>query len=491
MPVSNKTFLRGAVSLLGAGLLVLIGIVAASIILATRTTELNTALLQARNDRLLTEDVLQSLLELETGQRGYLLTGDTAYLRPFELARKRIPGEMKRLNAVGGRIGFRPQEMALLSATVSAKLDEISQTVRLARAGHRDQALSLVSTNRGLALMDNARRMLSSVIAGAEDRVTTNVGATIATSQRLRTVTEAGGALIVLFGLGALLLTIRYTRELREAHQAMEQMYAGLEERVAERTVSLSQANEEIQRFAYIVSHDLRSPLVNIMGFTSELEVGVGTLQQYIAAEPPDEGLKAQARTAVSQDLPEAVRFIRSSTVKMDNLIKAILQLSREGRRVLTPETVDLNKLVTSSIANLKHQADAVGAKLEIQGSLPTLVSDRLALEQVFSNLLDNALKYLSPERAGHIVVSATKRGTRSIVSVKDNGRGIAEQDHQRVFDLFRRAGAQDKPGEGIGLAHVRALVRRLGGEITLRSRLGEGSDFQVELPKSIPAQAS
>jgi len=487
MALTNNIFLRGALLLLAAGLVVLFGIVSAAITLANRTSGLGTALLIARNDRTMTEHVLLSLLDLETGQRGYLIAGDPTYLQPFEGGRRRLPGELNALARIAARRGLSPQQTALLRATAMANLDELTQTVELARAGHRDQAIAIVRTNHGLALMDNARRLLESLRAAAEQRIAANAKAMIETSARLRFVTEAGGALIMLFGIGALLLAVRYTTALQQATGDLEQLNMSLEDRVAERTRSLSRANDEIQRFAHIVSHDLRAPLVNIMGFTSELEIASETLKTFVTADIRDEKLAAVARIAVMEDIPESVRFIRSSTAKMDNLIKAILRLSREGRRTLTAERIDLTQLARAAAASLQHQADSVGATIDVPGELPVLISDRLTLEQVLSNLLDNALKYLSPERPGHIVVRARDEGRQIVLSVEDNGRGIAKQDHERIFDLFRRAGAQDKPGEGIGLAHVRAIVRRLGGDITVRSRLGEGSEFRVELPKLIP----
>ena len=110
-------------------------------------------------------------------------------------------------------------------------------------------------------------------------------------------------------------------------------------------------------------------------------------------------------------------------------------------------------------------------------------------MEQVFGNLVDNALKYLQPGRAGRVVVRGREDRGRLVYEVQDNGRGIDPRDHERVFDLFRRAGVQDQPGEGIGLAHVRALVHRLGGSITLESALDRGSVFRVSLPPRPPAE--
>ena len=114
---------------------------------------------------------------------------------------------------------------------------------------------------------------------------------------------------------------------------------------------------------------------------------------------------------------------------------------------------------------------------------LPANVSDRLALEQIFSNLIDNALKYLKPGIPGDLSVRGRTKLGFAIFEITDNGRGIDARDHQRIFDLFRRAGNQDKAGQGIGLAHVRALVRRLGGTISVSSELNSGSTFTITLP--------
>jgi signal transduction histidine kinase len=114
---------------------------------------------------------------------------------------------------------------------------------------------------------------------------------------------------------------------------------------------------------------------------------------------------------------------------------------------------------------------------------LPPLYADRLAIEQIFGNLFENAIKYLRPQVPGRIAFYAARHGDDIAFTVEDNGRGIAGKDIDRIFDPFRRAGLQDQPGEGIGLAHVRMLVRRLGGKISCQSEIGSGSRFIVTLP--------
>ena len=268
---------------------------------------------------------------------------------------------------------------------------------------------------------------------------------------------------------------------------------ANLEAIVEARVGDLRLANEEIQRFAYIVSHDLRAPLVNVLGFTSELDAARGDLETFLedVERATPQLVTPDRRALIKQDLPEALGFIRASTAKMDRLINAILKLSREGRRKLMPETIDLAALVVAQSASLAQQLEAREATIEIDGELPPLVSDRLAVEQVFGNLIENAVKYLAPSRAGRIVVSGAKEGRELRYAIADNGRGIDEKDFERIFELFRRSGEQDTRGEGIGLAYVRNLARRLGGDVSVTSILGEGSTFIVVLPATFQERAA
>jgi signal transduction histidine kinase len=300
---------------------------------------------------------------------------------------------------------------------------------------------------------------------------------------------------VVLAGI-SIFLVRRSARARDDAETSLRDNNVNLEATVDERTADLREANDEIQRFAYIVSHDLRSPLVNIMGFTSELEelrtdifrriaslgrATVPALPAPMAIEEIEQALEGEDKQ-LSQDFSEALGFIKSSIAKMDRLISAILNLTREGRREFEPVRIDTRELIEGIVATVAHQAAEAEASIRIE-PLPHITSDRLALEQIFSNLIDNALKYLKPGVPGDISIRGRTKLGFAIFEIADNGRGIDPRDHQRIFDLFRRAGTQDKPGQGIGLAHVRALVRRLGGTMSVSSELDSGSSFTITLP--------
>lgn len=483
MPLFGSSFARRTITFLAAGVLALLAIVAVSIWLSVRTAQHAEEAVAEREIRSLTTNLLAATIDAETGQRGYLLTGEARYLGPFERAQPRLRRDMANLRE---RVANDPAQLAAvneLSSVIDAKMVELTETIEQAKAGRRDAAIQTVLSDHGRLLMEKARSQLAQLISNAEKRVAERLEAVNDGAEILSWVTIAGSLLIVLFAAGASWTVMNYTRELVAARGELQVLNAGLEERVAERTEALTRANDEIQRFAYIVSHDLRSPLVNIMGFTSELEAAMKTVGPYVAG---DVTMAGRARVATEEDIPEALRFIRASTGKMDGLINAILKLSREGRRELRAEPVDLVTLFKNAAASVRHQTDEVGAEISVPTSAPALVSDRLAMEQIVGNVVDNAVKYLARDRPGRIVITTGETARRVHIDVTDNGRGIAEQDHERIFELFRRAGAQDRPGEGIGLAHVRALVRRLGGDITVQSELGRGTTFRIDLPRRL-----
>ena len=248
--------------------------------------------------------------------------------------------------------------------------------------------------------------------------------------------------------------------------------------------MDLEATNQELRAFAYIVSHDMRVPLVNIGGYANELRSLVDEIKE--AVGPLVEGLDPESGRKVNrlfeEDLPEALGFIEGSVDKLERQIEAILQLSRVGRLGLQPHTLNLKTLVLETLETLTHRLAAVGASVEVE-ELPVVVSDRNAMELVIGNLLDNAVKYLDASRAGRIKVEAERTPGHVTLHIRDNGRGIAEADQARIFDVFRRVGHRDVPGEGMGLAYVKAVMRRLGGQVRCESVLGRGSTFSIDIP--------
>jgi len=487
--VLNRRVLYGRSerALLIAGGLLMLSIVLASVVIAQRTGRDTLQAARAQTVRLTTVDLLEAVLSAETGQRGYLLTRREEYLAPYLAAQKRVPEALAKLSR------DLPDDLDLprWRGIIQDKMAELGQTVRMEQAGDHAGALAIVQSDRGRADMQAARDIADMLAERQARTVTADLRRSELGARLLVAVDVAALMLMMLLAVligRSLRATVRALSDSRRALVAANtELQTGrdrLEAAVAERTSELTDANDEIQRFAYIVSHDLRAPLLNIIGFTGELQDATNRLNRFVTEnlEPAGIVVPNDVREASQDDLPEAIRFIQTSTAKMDRLITAILRLSREGRRVLVPQRVDMQALLTGIADSVRQLADHAGAEIVLE-SLPAVISDRLALEQVFSNLVENALKYPAPSRPGRIVLRGRADGVWTRYEVEDNGRGIAPRDMERIFELFRRAGPQDTAGEGIGLAHVRALLRRLGGTIVCESALGVGSTFIVQLP--------
>ncbi|WP_313194580.1 CHASE3 domain-containing protein [Shinella zoogloeoides] len=489
MPISNAAFVRSTIVLLLAGMIALLGIVGTSLWLAAKVQTYFTGFIELREVRSAAADLLSTLQDAETGQRGFVITRDPNFRQPYDEALKAVAERQQALAEKAARFPHYEERVPGIEHLVSEKLAELAGVVEAVEQGRTADAIGEVRTDRGRLLMDQLREQLGAIIADADDRLQESVTDTLRSASALKWATLIGAIAIIGVLGGAIVVIAQYTRDIIVARREVETLNATLEKRVDERTEELIRANQEVQRFAYIVTHDLRAPLVNIMGFTSELQASLSAIQAYVLADgkAPSEADILEARRAAAEDLPEAIGFIRSSTKKMDGLINAILKISRDGRRELKIERVDLRALAETGAAAVGHQVGESDGVVTIDRNLPTVVSDRLSLEQVFGNLFDNAIKYQSPDRPLRISVTARNAGRAGFfIDFADNGRGIAPDDHERVFELFRRSGTQDKPGEGIGLAHVRSLMRNLGGDIMVRSELGQGTTFVLRLPPDL-----
>ena len=428
----------------------------------------------------------------ETGVRGYLLSPDPRRMNTFRSNADALPRTVAELGALMSDNPVQVKNMGRLQPVLAEQMRRQAAIMKIAVQGNMNAARRAFVADIANSRVATIRSITADMRAEEEGLLKERSASEKRLITILFVVLGATGALLLGFGAALFILVRRYTATLQRTRDRLHVLNTDLEGAVAERTADLQRANDEIQRFAYIVSHDLRSPLVNILGFTAELEETNKSLSSLLErAEKEAPQIITPDSQAARQDLPEAIGFIRSSTQKMDRLINAILKLSREGRRNLSAEPLDMVTVFEGIVASLEQRLNAAGATITITRPLPPLVSDRVAIEQIFSNIIENAVKYLQPGRPGEVNVTGEVQGDRVIFSIADNGRGIDPKDHERVFDLFRRAGQQDQPGEGIGLAHVRALAYRLGGYITLTSQLGEGAIFQVNLPATYSDEGS
>jgi signal transduction histidine kinase len=436
--------------------------------------------------------LLIGTLAAETAQRAFLLTGDPAFEDRARQGLQEADAALSVLSAEAADDADLAPLVAEAREAARDKARELGVTLDLTAVSRGADAVRIMQSGQGQALTDRLRTSVEAIDELATARLST---ARAGASAGLRTVGVMNGiSSLLIVGLGVAIgwLIRTYIRDMQAARMDLDRLNAGLEDQVRDRTLALTRANEEIQRFAYIVSHDLRAPLVNVMGYTAELEASGKAMETQLAVveDKAPKLVQPDAVIAVREDVPEAIGFIRTSTEKMDRLINAILRLSRDGRRALRPERLDLTAMAEQIAASVNHQVEEQGARIEVS-KIPAVTSDRLTIEQLIGNLVDNAVKYLDPGRPGVIRVEGVDLGDRVAVRVIDNGRGVAERDLERIFELFRRAGKQDRPGEGLGLAFVRNGARRLGGDVEVSSVAGEGSTFSLILPKTLSVTES
>ena len=285
---------------------------------------------------------------------------------------------------------------------------------------------------------------------------------------------------------------------LREAEAIEQQQRAELEKQTVElanTNAELGRTNndlrfktQEIETFVYSVSHDLRSPLVNLQGFSKELARSCEELRE----QSNDPGTPSETRRRmldlIDGDILDSVRFIQTAVSRSSNIIDALLRLSRAGRVEYKHVPVDVAAVVGRVVEAMQSSIRAKNVQVIVHG-LPDAAADSTAVEQIFGNLVGNAVNYLDPNRPGRIEIGSTASEDAHAVTyyVRDNGLGIPAAYLPKMFVAFQRLHGQIAPGEGIGLAMVRRMVDRLGGKIWVESKEGAGSTFYVTLPSLTP----
>ena len=321
-------------------------------------------------DRL--DQLILAIDRTESATRGYLLAPDPVRLKTRADNIATILPAFENLRAMTSDNPRQQQSLNALKSVLVANISTSNSIMAKARSGRLEAARAEFATTSKTRAVEQVRAVVKRMRAEEERLLAQRETTASNRHSQLIAILGVTGVLLLLLGAAAFWLVRRYTIDLTRTHDRLNLLNADLEGAVERRTSELQRANDEIQKFAYIVSHDLRSPLVNVMGFTAELEAAnaaIGPLVDRAESEHP-ELVTADVRSA-REDLPEAIGFIRASTQKMDRLIGAILQLSRQGRRVLTAEPIAMEPLIDDIVASLEHRLLEADATVTIERAAP------------------------------------------------------------------------------------------------------------------------
>jgi len=275
---------------------------------------------------------------------------------------------------------------------------------------------------------------------------------------------QAGLLLCGLFLLLAVVSVMTKRRQLQTEVAIRTRALLRAQTELKEQSQRLRQANEELERFAYVVAHDLQEPLRSITSFSQLI------LRGY------EQRLDEEGRSWLA--------LVISGGQRMRQLLRDVQLFLAEASLPLPAEPQSVDSALEEAKQRLTTIIEASGAIIDV-ANLPMVMADQRRMTEIFCVLLANALEYRSPERPPHIRVGSYIEGRYQAIEVEDNGVGIPPEYHQRIFEVFQRLhGRNEHPGTGMGLAIARKMVQRLGGGITLRSTPGKGSTFVVKFPK-------
>ena len=486
-----------------AGFLLLLGLFAAVVLVNYRLAGqvLHNSQRVEASQQISTEGttLLRNIIDMETGFRGYLLIGSEQTLESYYGGERELVGRFNRLREALKATSASPRHLIHLNATqrlfkqwsdythlmISEKRDIKNRPGQRGLDGMTHRALAEGLT--GKQVMDNIRtQMMAFESEENANRQVLRVRLADSISVGQWISISMAAAALVLGMLWAVYLVRLLSRRLSSMIALARRLAGGdyktqvvdaENDEVSElantlntmaRTIDtnisqLESRNRELDQFAYVVSHDLKAPLRGIESASRWIEEDLG----------PDQ---------LPGHIREFLQLMRQRVHRMENLITGILDLARIGRVAQANETVFVRQLLREIMDTLNPPA---GLQVELPFFLPTLVTNRVQLQQVFTNLLSNALKYHDHPETGHLTIGCDDANEFFRFTVADDGPGIAPEYHERIFVIFQTLTERDTlESTGVGLAIVKKIVERQGGRIVVESAEGAGAKFIFTWPK-------
>jgi signal transduction histidine kinase len=428
------------------------------------------------------ETVRADMTSAESNQRGYLLTGNTQFLEPYEQAIQHVGPMVESLAEVTSDNPEQARNLASLRPAITERIRLLRETVRIRTELGLNALVTGGTLERGRIEMEKLLASISNIeeiekgLLAARTEQSRQSGINSIVTLSISNLVSLGLVIFVFF------LIKRDVAERDKEERLLREANEHLEARVNERTAELADANLELERsnrelqdFAFVASHDLQEPLRKIQAFGDRLR----TVQ---APKFDDQGRDYLDR-------------MHSAAGRMHTLINDLLTFSRVTTKAQPFERIDLNKIARDVMSDLETTIEQSGGSVEI-GDLPSIDADPLQMRQLFQNLIANALKFKKPESPpvvkvdGEIIkksasdVDGSASNVFARIAVTDNGIGFDEKYLDRIFTPFQRLhGRNEYEGTGIGLAVCRKIVERHGGTLTARSSAGNGAVFIATMP--------
>jgi signal transduction histidine kinase len=451
---------------------------------------------RSRNIIFRLEQLISSLKDIETGQRGYILTHDRAFLEPYYQGITRVPQHIQVLDTLKNQAPRLNQTYSRLQMLVQRRIDFLTKGVQFIEKGNDSAALALIRSGEGKATMDQIR----SVIDQLQQQE-------IAVLSELTRSVEVISVRVILLLIGSvisvsvvlLFATFRIRRDLKEkqalefllneSNQQLQQSnldllssneefqssnieLVAMNEKIARYTVelrqqasALEQSNKELEFFSYSVSHDLRSPLRAITGY--------GLI------------LQDEYKSQLPKEASDLVGIIIESAYTLGQLIDGLLEFSRLGRQAIRKMEVNMKQLVEplwqEIIATLPKEKNV---HIHIQCD-EKVFGDPQLLKQVWRNLLNNAIKFTSHLAEPQIQIGCFEAKEQQAFFIKDNGIGFKNEYSSQVFEIFKKLNKEEEyEGTGIGLAIVQRIIEAHGGRVWAEAQVNKGATFYFSLPR-------
>ena len=404
-----------------------------------------------------TNNLLQQLSSAETGVRGYVITNQSDFLKPYNLAVANVPNCLEKLKDLHKNT-VQHQDVQKIATLIEQELALLAQII--------DSTQSEITSLGANNPLTQSQQKISEVENTANAFISQEQNNLRQQRQELFEVREQSNlafwstAVISLFSfLTALYLFNLLEQELYSKQQILRSRaveLADLNQVLATTNHTLKERNLELDRFSHVVSHDLKAPLR-----------GISNLSDWIEEELADK---------LTEDAQKYLYLQRERIGRMENLIDGLLKYAKVGKQNVTVETVDVRQLLAEVIDSIAPPSEFA---IAITDKMPVIVTQRLYLEQVFSNLISNGIKH-HPRLDGKITISVREQEHFYEFTVADDGAGIAPMAQKKVFDIFNTLN-KNKSNTGVGLAIVKKIVEERGGKISLESEVGKGASFRFQ----------